>query len=416
MTVGGPPDRRGKEKANRTDAMDENPQNPQDLHARLELLETLYDLSLDIFAAKSIDDLLTVVMSRVTHTLHADRSTLFIVDADRRVLWSKVAQGTQPIILPMGVGLAGMVASTGETLNIPDAYADKRFNPEIDKKTGYTTRTILCMPVKNREGQIVAVIQAINKIGGAFTDQDEDFLRALSAQIQLAIENSMLLDGLKELFESMIEAMASTIDARHPTTAGHTLRVRDYSLSIAKEMGYSVLDLEILNYAALLHDYGKIGVPEAILTKPGKLTDSEYEAMKRHASHTIEILSKIKFPKQYREIPNIAGHHHEKMNGTGYPDGLSGEALHPLSRVMAVADVFDAMTSFREYREPANPDQVLEMLKKDVGPIFDGAAVEAFESYYWRTGLGDEIRKRNQAEKDKMRPPTPPDPQPQDKG
>ena len=372
------------------------------MRSRLQRLETLYDLSLDIFAAKNLDDLLKVVMSRVTKALGADRSTLFIVDPDRQVLWSKVAQGTEPIILPFGVGLAGMVAASGETLNIPDAYQDDRFNPEVDKKTGYHTKTILCMPVKDRDGSVVAVIQAINKIGGVFTQDDEDFLRALSAQIQLAIENSTLVEGLKELFESMIAAMASTIDARHPTTAGHTERVRKYSVSIAQEMGYSPLDLEILNYAALLHDYGKIGVPEAILTKPGRLTEAEYEAMKRHAAYTLDILSKIKFPKHYREIPNIAGHHHEKMDGSGYPDGLSGEDLHPLSRIMAVADVFDAMTSFREYRDPANPDRVLDMLKSEVGTAFDPDAVAAFESYYKRTGLGDLIRKRNEEERAKL--------------
>ncbi|MCA9434975.1 MAG: GAF domain-containing protein [Candidatus Omnitrophica bacterium] len=382
-----------------TDSQLQTTETKAEIKSRLERLETLYDLSLDIFAAKNLDDLLRVVMSRVTSALGADRSTLFIVNQDAEILWSKVAQGTEPIILPMGVGLAGMVAASGETLNIPDAYLDDRFNSEIDKKTGYHTKTILCMPVKDREGNVVAVIQAINKIGGAFSEDDEDFLRALSAQIQLAIENSTLYQGLKELFESMIEALASTIDARHPTTAGHTNRVRNYSLEIAKEMGYSPADLEILNYAALLHDYGKIGVPEAILTKPGKLTDVEYEAMKRHANYTIEILSRIKFPKQYREIPNIAGHHHEKMDGSGYPDGLSGDNLHPLSRVMAVADVFDAMTSFREYRNPANPDKVLEMLKADSGTAFDGDAVDAFERYYHKSNLGDLIRDRNDEEK-----------------
>ncbi len=382
-----------------TDLQTHSQPSQKEMESRLARLEALYDLSLDIFAAKNLDDLLDVVMSRVTNALNADRSTLFIVNPDANVLWSKVAQGTQPIILPMGVGLAGMVASSGETLNIPDAYKDDRFNSEVDKKTGYHTKTILCMPVKHRDGNVVAVIQAINKVGGVFTADDEDFLRALSAQIQLAIENSTLVQGLKELFESMITAMASTIDARHPTTAGHTERVRSYSVSIAKEMGYSPLELEILNYAALLHDYGKIGVPEAILTKPGKLTDAEYDAMKRHAAYTIDILSKIKFPKEYREIPNIAGHHHEKMDGSGYPDGLSGDDLHPLSRVMAVADVFDAMTSFREYRDPANPDKVLEMLKSETGTAFDVDAVAAFESFYNRTGLGDYIRKRNDKEK-----------------
>jgi putative nucleotidyltransferase with HDIG domain len=365
---------------------------------RLNQLELLYNLSLDIFSAKNIEDLLIVVMSRVTKSMDADRSTLYIVDPEEGILWSKVAQGTQPIIVPIGRGIAGWVAETGETLNIPDAYQDTRFNPEIDRKTGYKTNSILCMPVKNREGGVIAVIQAINKQDGVFTEADEDFLRALGAQVQLAIENSTLYQDLKSLFESMMEAMASTIDARHPTTAGHTMRVRAYSLAIAEEMGYSPDDLELLNYAALLHDYGKIGVPEAILTKPGKLTDAEYVTMQSHVVHTIEILSKIRFARRFREIPNIAGHHHERVDGRGYPDGLTGEQMHPLSRVMAVADVFDAITSVRDYRDPADPEKVLEILKKDVGTHFDADCVAAFERYYRRTGLGDQIRERNRKE------------------
>ncbi|MCE7910047.1 MAG: GAF domain-containing protein, partial [Candidatus Omnitrophica bacterium COP1] len=198
-------------------------------------LEALYDLSLAIFSAVSIDQLLVDVMERVTGILGVDRSTLFIVDREEGILWSKVAQKTDPIRIPLGSGLAGYVARSGEVLNIPDAYADDRFNPEVDRRTGFHTRNLLCIPVRNRENEIIAVIQAINKNEGCFDREDEGFLFALSAQIQLAIENASLYEDLKELFESMMEALAFTIDARHPTTAGHTLRVRDYSLAIARE-------------------------------------------------------------------------------------------------------------------------------------------------------------------------------------
>lgn len=371
---------------------------PPEISDRLERLELLYTLSLDIFGARNIDELLTVVMSRVTKAMRADRSTLFIVDQESRVIWSKVAQGTEPFTVPMGRGISGHVAQTGETLNIPDAYQDERFNPEVDRRTGYKTNSILCMPVKDREGVVIAVIQAINKLDGVFSPQDEDFLRALSAQIQLAIENSTLYQDLKSLFESMMEAMASTIDARHPTTAGHTMRVRSYSLAIAAEMGYSEEDLEILNYAALLHDYGKIGVRESILTKPGRLTEDEYFEMKRHVVYTMEILNKIRFAPRFREIPEIAGHHHERVDGRGYPDGLTGDQMHPLSKVMAVADVFDALTSVRDYRNPLDPNEVLEMMKKDVGTHFDEDSMNALDRYFLRTNLGDQIRERNRIE------------------
>ncbi len=365
------------------------------IRKRLDQLENLYKLSLDIFSAKTIDALLIDVMVHVTKALNADRSTLFIVNAEEGILWSKVAQKTEPITIAIGKGIAGWVAQAGETVNIRDAYNDPRFNSEIDHRTGYHTRSLLCMPVKNREGTVIAVIQAINKLDGDFSEDDEVFLRALSAQIQLAIENSSLYQDLRELFESTMEALASTIDARHPSTAGHTMRVRTYSLAIAAEMGFKEEDLEILNYAALLHDYGKIGVPEAILTKPGKLTDQEYKAMKRHVIYTIDILNKIKFSPRYRSIPNVAGQHHERVDGTGYPYGLDGEKMHPLARIMAVADVFDAMTSIRDYRDPADPGDVLGILKREVGTHFDAATVAAFERYYIREGLGKIIRERN---------------------
>lgn len=359
-------------------------------------LEALYDLSLAIFSAVSIDQLLVDVMERVTGILGVDRSTLFIVDREEGILWSKVAQKTDPIRIPLGSGLAGYVACSGEVLNIPDAYADDRFNPEVDRRTGFHTRNLLCIPVRNRENEIIAVIQAINKNEGCFDREDEGFLFALSAQIQLAIENASLYEDLKELFESMMEALAFTIDARHPTTAGHTLRVRDYSLAIARELGYPGNDLEILNYAALLHDYGKIGVPEAILTKPGRLTDAEYGSMKKHVVFTQEILQRIKFAQRFRDIPAIAGQHHERVDGGGYPGGLTGPEMHPMARIMAVADVFDAMTSVREYRQPADPDEVLAMLRKETGTHFDHETVEAFARYYERSHLGDQIRRRNQ--------------------
>ncbi|MCK6495263.1 GAF domain-containing protein [bacterium] len=359
-------------------------------------LEALYDLSLAIFSAVSIDQLLVDVMERVTGILGVDRSTLFIVDREEGILWSKVAQKTDPIRIPLGSGLAGYVARSGEVLNIPDAYADDRFNPEVDRRTGFHTRNLLCIPVRNRENEIIAVIQAINKNEGCFDREDEGFLFALSAQIQLAIENASLYEDLKELFESMMEALAFTIDARHPTTAGHTLRVRDYSLAIARELGYQGNDLEILNYAALLHDYGKIGVPEAILTKPGRLTDAEYGSMKKHVVFTQEILQRIKFAQRFRDIPAIAGQHHERVDGGGYPGGLTGPEMHPMARIMAVADVFDAMTSVREYRQPADPDEVLAMLRKETGTHFDHETVEAFARYFERSHLGDQIRRRNQ--------------------
>jgi signal transduction histidine kinase/putative methionine-R-sulfoxide reductase with GAF domain len=144
--------------------------------------------------ALQLDELLAVVMDKVTGLMEAERSTLFLVDEQHDELWSKVTQGivNTEIRLKVGQGIAGWVAQTGKSINIRDAYSDPRFNPEVDAKTGYETRTILCQPIRNNEGKTLGVIQVLNRQGGYFTTEDENLLSALSSQIAIAIENSKL--------------------------------------------------------------------------------------------------------------------------------------------------------------------------------------------------------------------------------
>ncbi|HEY7060904.1 MAG TPA: GAF domain-containing protein [Chloroflexota bacterium] len=176
------------------------------------LLDVMRSLSSEL----ELDALLDAIMARTTEAMRADRSTLFLVDPKRRELWSKVAQGMEraEIRFPMNVGIAGHVASTGETLNIPDAYSEPRFNKDVDRLSGYRTRTILCMPLRNTSGAIIGAMQCLNKQDGVFTTEDENLLGALCSQAAIALDNARLFEevvAMKNYNESILRSMATGV-------------------------------------------------------------------------------------------------------------------------------------------------------------------------------------------------------------
>ena len=173
--------------------------------------------------------------------------------------------------------------------------------------------------------------------------------------------------------EQIIHSMIDMIESRDSYTAGHTKRVAEYSILIAKEMGYDDKDIDLLKNAAWLHDIGKISTPDSVLLKPGQLNNTEYSLIKDHLSAGYEMLRKI---DQYQEIANIMREHHEKFDGSGYPRGLKGEEIRPLSRIMIVADAFDAMTTNRVYKPRKTVEVALQELKDLSGKHFHPEVVE----------------------------------------
>ena len=200
-------------------------------------LERLIDASKIINSTLDLDKLLGLILDAATKSIEADRGTLYLVDAIKQELWSKVLQGSNmvEIRLPIGKGIAGFVAQTGETINIPDAYSDSRFNPDIDKRTGYRTRNMLCMPMRNKDGTTIGVFQLLNKKLGAFGADDEQFIDALSAHASVAIENARLAQEMVQNERlSAVGRMASVIihDIKNPMG---TLRV--YAQVMKKKSG-----------------------------------------------------------------------------------------------------------------------------------------------------------------------------------
>ena len=350
-------------------------------------LVSLVKIGRSITAVTDIDILLKVIAEETKIAIQADRCTVFMLDKDKNELWSKVALGmdSQEIRFPADKGLAGYVVKTGEPLNIPDAYNDPRFNPDIDKETGYHTKTILCMPIKNNNQEIIGAFQVLNKLGGVFTKGDEDLLIAIGGSASIALENAQLFEQQKELykeqkvlFESFIDTLATSIDARDKITAGHSSRVKLYSMLLVDALDCDEKFKEIVEKAAILHDIGKIGIRDSVLQKEGKLTDEEYKHIQEHVRITHDILEKIHTSDDFKQITEIACSHHEKFDGSGYYRHLSGENIPFGGRILAVADVFDAITSKRHYRDKMPIQNVIDILISGKDKHFDGKLVDMF--------------------------------------
>ena len=348
----------------------------------------LLNVARTLAAETSLEHLLKTVAQEIKKVLDADRCTVFLLDRQRNELVSKVAlgMGTQELRFPADKGLAGYAAQMGEIINIKDAYQDERFNPDIDRETGYKTKTILCMPIWNMKHEILGVFQVLNKNNdGVFSKEDEDILIAIGSSAGIAIENAklfesqqMMIDQQKELFKNFVDTLAASIDARDKITAGHSNRVKMYSELICEVMGLDERDTANIIHAAILHDIGKIGIRDAVLQKDGKLTDDEYKHIQEHVKITYDILNRVYISEEFKEVAEIASSHHEKYDGTGYFRKLKGEEIPLGGRILAVSDVFDAITSKRHYRDKMPIKNALDIIKSGAWKHFDGDIVEAF--------------------------------------
>lgn len=360
-----------------------------DLPQKRDPLIALLKIGQTVAAETNIETLLKVIAEETKAAIQADRCSVFLYDKEHNELWSKVALGmdSQEIRFPADKGLAGHVVKTGETINIKNAYIDDRFNKEIDLQTGYKTTTILCMPIKNLNQEIIGAFQVLNKLSGEFTEEDEDLLIAIGSSAGIALENAQLFKQQQEMFieqkqvfDSFIDTLAASIDARDKITAGHSSRVKLYSALIARELDMSDKAVEIIEKAATLHDIGKIGIRDSVLQKEGKLTDDEYKHIQEHVQITHNILEKIHTTDEFKIVTEIACSHHEKYDGNGYYRKLKGEEIHLGGRILAVSDVFDAITSKRHYRDKMPIVNVISILLKDSGTHFDKNIVDCFLS------------------------------------
>jgi len=358
-----------------------------DLIRRVSEKTVITEVARTVNSSLSLDKVLETSMRLVTQIMRAEASSLMLLDEEKKELVFKVALGkkgeeVKEIRIPVGCGIAGYVAERGEPLIVPDVTKDPRFFKAADEKSGFITRSIICVPLKIKD-RLIGVCEAINRVGGTFENDDIELFEAISLQIAIALENASLYKELEDLFISIVISLTATIDAKDPYTHGHSQRVMEYSLAIGKKMGLSDSEIKDLKLSALLHDIGKIGIDESILRKPAKLTDEEFKEVKKHPQTGAAIIEHI---KKLKSLSPSIKHHHERFEGGGYPDGLSKEGIPLFSRIIAVADTFDAMTSDRPYRKGLDPDIAIAEIERCKGTQFDERCADAFISS-WKEGL-----------------------------
>ena len=311
--------------------------------------------------------------------LDSDRCSIFLYDSKEDELWTTVAHGGDQIRIPADSGVAGFSALSKEIQIVVDAYNDFRFNPDIDQATGYTTKSILTVPLLNHNDEVLGVFQALNKDTGLFTGDDAEMLLLISNYASKSIENAILYSQLTHTQTQIITKLSSAAEFKDADTSMHTKRVGYYAAIIAKGLGLSSKDIELIKLTAPMHDAGKIGISDSIIHKPGKLDEAEFEEMKKHTMIGYDLL----FDEDnnfLRMAAEIARDHHEKVDGTGYPSGLIGEEISLFGRIAAIADVFDALTSKRSYKDPWTLDEGLKYLETSSGTHFDTVLVDIFIS------------------------------------
>ncbi|MBI3920837.1 MAG: GAF domain-containing protein [Armatimonadetes bacterium] len=379
----------------------ENARLYQDAQRKIEELTTLVGVSSMITSELDLDQLLTTIMDLTCHVMKAEASSLMLLDEETNELTFRVALGekgeeVKQFRVKVGEGIAGWVAENRQSLLVEDVYRDPRFKKEIAESIDFPTKSIICVPIIVKE-KLIGVIEVLNRADGTFFERrDMNLLTALASEAGIALENARLYGDLRSLYLNIIEALARTIDVKDSYTHDHSRRVTSIAQEVAKELELPEEELDLIQIAGLFHDIGKLGVDENILHKAARLDEDEYDRLKHHSIIASDIVGQIK-PWE-RVVPWIK-HTHERYDGFGYPDGLAGDSIPLPSRIITIADSYDAMTSDRPYRQGFDSETALKQILEESGKQFDPVVVGAFLRAYEKGNIpvkisrgGDDLR------------------------
>jgi len=332
-----------------------------------------------INSSLDIDEVLNLSMKLMEKTLNATASSILLHDAETNELKFYLATGSKKDILkvirmPADKGVAGRSFQTGRTLLIPDAAKSPFFYKQVDDKTKFVTKNLIATPLPIK-GKRIGVLEVLNKAHGTFTKQDMQKLKNMAAEISVAIDNARLYDEVKHAYMESMLNMAKAEKFRDNDTGLHIERCGEYALRLAPALGIPERNFENLRVSMMMHDIGKVAIPDVILLKPGRLNTEEMEIMKTHTTKGGEILGQAPL---LQLAVDIATCHHEKWAGNGYPNNLKGEEIPLAARLLAIIDVFDALLSKRPYKDPFPPEQVRDILQSSRGSHFDPHVLDIF--------------------------------------
>ena len=354
------------------------------------VLELLFSYMPKIAAERKMDNLLVLMADMGRSIVKADRCSLWLTDLEKQEMWTKVAHGVSELRIPMSAGFVGWSVQNARPLLIEDAYLDPRFDHRSDEKTHYRTTSVMTVPLFDSQGEVMGVFQAINKQGDVkvFSKQDLERLALTAVYSAKTVESARLTSALEEskveleaTQEELIHILGDVSESRSRETGDHIQRVAEISYKLAQYYGLSEDESERIRLAAPMHDLGKVAIPDAILNKPGRFTDDEYEIMKSHAIKGEETLL-MSNRELLRFAASLAGSHHERWDGKGYPRGLKGEEIPLAGRICAVADVLDALSSPRCYKPAWPEEKVKEEFIKQRGAQFQPELIDVLVEHW----------------------------------
>ena len=359
-----------------------------ELERQVKELSTLVEVSRAINSNLGTGRVLHTVLEQAVSALEAEGGTLWTVDEEGAQIVPEVVEGPAEesmlhVRLKRGEGIVGRVVEAGTGELIEDAQRDPRWAGRVDADTGFVTRSIVCAPL-TAHGKTIGCLQLINKNEDRlFETSDLQLLTALGALAALVLDNARLLERTMALAHSLCEAWKGTLDAltaalstRDTDTQTHCYRTVELAVLLARRLNVADSEIPALARGALLHDIGKIGIPDTILLKPGPLTPEERAEMQRHSQIGFDMLRSI---ASLQDALPLVLHHHEDYDGTGYPHGLKGEDIPRAARIFHVADVYDALTQERPYKQAWTHGQAMEELLRYSGTRYDPDVLGAMQ-------------------------------------
>jgi PAS domain S-box-containing protein len=362
-------------------------QTEERIQSHLERLAALRTIDRAITSSLDLKLTLTMLLGQVTAQLDVDAADILLFNPHTQALEYAAGHGFRTTALQythlrLGEGYAGQAALERRTIqvqNLPGHVAIDFLNSPFLVEEAFQSYYGVPLLAK---GEVCGVLEVFDR---RLFEPDVDwldFLETLAGQAAIAVENAMLFKDLQRsnseltmAYDATIEGWSRALDLRDKETEGHTQRVTETSIELARRMGIDAGELIHIRRGAMLHDIGKMGIPDRILLKPGPLTDDEWQIMRQHPRYAHELLAPIAYLTSALDIPL---YHHERWDGSGYPHGLKEEQIPLSARIFAVADVYDALTSDRPYRPARSHEEAIEYIRDQRGRHFDPKVVESF--------------------------------------
>ena len=349
------------------------------LESAQKYLTTLHKVSEILARATGVEALFDSIVSAILEVSGGDRAAILMRprDGDGKevnmvAIRTKDGKASGQVMLSRSI--VNDVFEKGISVFTDDALADDRY-VRGESIVRQRIRSVMCAPMRTTDA-ILGVLYVDSQMAREFNEAELELLAAIGNQAGIALHRARLMEEVEKLFFDMMRAIASLIDAKDGYTHRHSERVAAFGVRLARHLGLDADSRAVVELSGLLHDVGKIGVPDAILNKPGKLTDEEFNQMRLHPLHGARILANIQSQRVVNILPGVK-YHHERWDGKGYPEGLKGEEIPLLGRVLGVADFLDALTSDRSYRKAQTLEEAVGLVKDLAGKAFDPAVVKA---------------------------------------